>query len=835
MERANVFCRTVRGFRKFHNKAKVSLYGLKLFYAYALLVGLLTIGCSPYRTLRSGESLLVKNTVSGTDAANPIGLDGLIRQKQNTTILGSPLLVRAWSFGYNFFDSSAIDRKISRENYRYNRQLAKGFKTVNDSIKQLTRHEKRLFNLEKKKIEGNFFMKSFGEPPVVFDSLAMHETARQMKAYLFNTGYFDGLVLVEKKYLKSGKQVSVNYRVTEGRPYAIRRLNYFSGDSKMDSLLRIDTSARFIKSGDNYDRNRQDKERERIEYLFRNNGYHDFSRKYVVIENDTAPKKQGFIDTEVKVLTPPELGKHQRYKIGFVNHIMYDTAAVELPKEYFNTWRKVDYYSFNRQYSFRTLDAATRIYPGEWYSFDKVQKARNRLASLDIFKFVTVTLDSLGPKGYGLNFATTRLARYQVSQELGMIVSQGAPGPFVNLGFKMRNPFGGFEIFEINGRYSDEGQITAYSNGEVFRTTEFAINGSLSFPRIIPTGPKGYLLNDYQPRTRLILGYNDVNRPDYSRVISRFTMQYSLQPAPHILLGINPIDVSINFTRTLAPGFRSLLDSLVNQGNNLRTSFNNALVTEFTTFIQYNAPSVGLHRPSYFFRLNLEGGGLFGNFMSNQFYESKDSVGKLKVFRFARITGDFRYTKPLTRLTKFAFRFNFGAAIPLGRSADLNVLPYEKYLFSGGSNSIRAWAPRRLGPGSQVPTDRRADGTFGYRFEQPGELLLEWNFEYRQKITSLIETAIFCDAGNVWRWSSTQGRFGSDFAFNRFFKEIAVALGVGIRLDFDFLVLRGDVGIKTWDPAYPIDQRFRLNQLSWRRPLGLQGQSQFNIGIGYPF
>ncbi len=796
---------------------------------------LINQSCSPYRTLRPGQSLLVKNSVSGTQKVNPLNIEGLIRQKENTSILGSPLLVRAWSFGYNFFDSSRIDRKISRAEYNYRKRLSKGFKSVNDSIRQLTRYEKQLDALNKKKEQGNFFMRSFGEAPVVFDTVLMHETARQMKAYLFNTGYFDGAVKPEVRYVKGARQAQVNYSITEGKPYTIRKLKFISGDPKMDSLLAKDSLNRTFKVGDNYDRSRQDKERERVENLFRNNGYHDFSRKYVIVENDTAPKRLGFIDTEVKVLTPPELGSHRRYRIGFVNHLMYDTAKVELPNNYFNTWRRVDYYSFSKDYSFRTLDAATRIYPGEWYSFEKVQRARNRLSSLDIFKFVTVTLDSVPERGYGLNFQTTRLARYQVSQELGMIVSQGAPGPFINLGFKMRNPFGGFEIFEINGRYSDEGQISVYSNGEVFRTTEFALNGSISFPRIIPTGPRGYLLNDFSPRTRLIVGYNDVNRPDYSRVISRVSMQYSLQPAPNILLGINPIDVSINFTRSLASGFRALLDTLFNQGNNLRTSFDNSLVTEFSSFIQFTSPTSRINRPTYYFRLNMQAGGLFGNLMSNRFYERKDSVGKLKVFRFARITGDFRYTKPLTRISKLAFRFNFGAAVPLGRSADLDVLPYEKYLFSGGSNSIRAWAPRRLGPGSQVPTDRRDDGTFGYRFEQPGELLLEWNLEYRQKITGLIEGALFCDAGNVWRWSKTNDRPGANFDITRFYNEIAVALGIGLRLDFDFLVLRGDLGIKTWDPAYPLADRFRLNQISWHRPLGLQGQTQFNIGIGYPF
>ena len=162
------------------------------------------------------------------------------------------------------------------------------------------------------------------------------------------------------------------------------------------------------------------------------------------------------------------------------------------------------------------------------------------------------------------------------------------------------------------------------------------------------------------------------------------------------------------------------------------------------------------------------------------------------------------------------------------------VLPYEKYFFAGGSTSIRAWQPRRLGPGSFSP-DKNEDGTYDYRFEQPGEILFAAMFEYRRKLFGSFDGAVFVDVGNTWTFRQDLSRPGANFQMNRFYKELAVGTGIGVRMDFDFLVLRVDMGVKAYDPARPEGERYILDNLSFSRPLGEKGQRVFNIGIGYPF
>ena len=181
-------------------------------------------------------------------------------------------------------------------------------------------------------------------------------------------------------------------------------------------------------------------------------------------------------------------------------------------------------------------------------------------------------------------------------------------------------------------------------------------------------------------------------------------------------------------------------------------------------------------------------------------------------------------------------------------------MPYERFFFAGGSNSIRAWLPRRLGPGAAVPylsvpnnPALNANGQFVYRYEQPGNVLLEGSAELRGRLFHLladVNGAIFVDAGNVWTLSSNANQIGSVFQFNTFIPQIAVGTGVGLRLDFSFFLIRLDGGIKVWDPARvnlkprdgsQMDPRFILPEFSLRRLTRGPNPLVVNFGIGYPF
>ena len=159
-----------------------------------------------------------------------------------------------------------------------------------------------------------------------------------------------------------------------------------------------------------------------------------------------------------------------------------------------------------------------------------------------------------------------------------------------------------------------------------------------------------------------------------------------------------------------------------------------------------------------------------------------------------------------------------GAGIPYGNSNDM---PFEKSFYAGGSNGMRGWQFRELGPGTfNNPDD--------LNIERIGDIQLEFNLEYRFPIHSFIKGAIFTDIGNIWTMKENETFVGGQFKFDTFYKQLAVDAGIGLRFDFSFFLFRLDAAAPMVNPAYPEGQRWRISKLQF---------SDFilNFGIGYPF
>jgi outer membrane protein assembly factor BamA len=238
---------------------------------------------------------------------------------------------------------------------------------------------------------------------------------------------------------------------------------------------------------------------------------------------------------------------------------------------------------------------------------------------------------------------------------------------------------------------------------------------------------------------------------------------------------------------------------------------------------QYNSQRIGEMKNFFFFQGNLESSGLLLR-GSREFYNSpginddKYIVFGVPFSQFVRIDGDFRYFRFVGRSSSIAIRSFLGLGIPYGNST---VMPFVKSFFGGGANGIRAWIARSLGPGAyQNPTN--------VRFDQIGDIKLEWNFEYRAKIYKMFEGSAFIDAGNIWLRQKDIQRPLAEFESNRFYKEIAMGIGAGLRLNFDFFIIRLDLAYKMRDPSFPSNDRWVIQYQKLR-------QGNLNFGIGYPF
>ncbi len=504
----------------------------------------------------------------------------------------------------------------------------------------------------------------------------------------------------------------------------------------------------------------------------------------------------------------------------------------------------------------RILARQITVRPDQLYSLSRTQRTQRQLSSLDMFRFNTLSYRKVaeGPvpeaadssqqlvaggrptppaTGYLDAIITTSPSpRFSETTEAGGTYVAGLAGPFGNLRLKWRNPFGGAEVLELSGRAGLEGQLAQIgdsTNVAATYTVQYGATAALLVPQALAPFGLGRLLRNYQPRTRFALSTTYTSSTYYTRSNTELTFDYLWQTSAYQQYIFTPIDLGLVRTRNVSLFYERRLiylrDSL---GSPLYRSFQPIYEPSFSFTSLYNSNDLIQTRNAHYLRLFVELGGLSRGLYQNAGWFKKTD---LSVYNFAKFTADYRRYHKLSPTTYLAWRLNGGVAHALTTTPDQTenpyILPYDKYLFAGGSNSVRAWTARRLGTGSYAT--RFAGGARDYYTEQPGELLLEGSVEYRFPVYSFIKGALFTDFGNVWTLQSDVKRPGADFRFNSFYQQFAVGSGLGIRMDFTFLILRFDIATKVFDPTDPQPWLVRraLRQTT--------NQTVINVGLGYPF
>lgn len=802
----------------------------KTKYINFLIFLLFLSSCSLTKGLKDNEYLVYDVETTGIKQSNAEALKSLIVQKPNVRI---PLTdfspgVFIYNLGLITYDSTKLahrKKELEEEKglveqrlnaYPGDRKLEKKYIKINSNLE----------TLQKKLEYGNWFMRT-GNPKTIYDSSKTYESQKQMQSYLANQGFFDGSVTTDVK--KEKNKAYITYQVKENEPYLIDSVFISSPDEEIFTLLSTDHNS-LIKVGERYVQGKLSNERQRMEDLLKDNGYFTFSKSYIEynVYKDSINKSVGI---EQVISTPASSDHHKVYKIDSIRFIIGSPAEI-IPNERVNTsFNGIDYTLYRDRYSERIINSRIFLNKGGIYKRKDVLETQRQLANLDIFSFVNISFDTVG-NALKARITTRPNQKYQITNQFGASVTEQLPGPFFSHSLRNRNLFRGLEIFEFNFRAGLEGVASATTEGGVYRSRELNTSASIIFPQFLfPYNGKSLeKFGRYNPRTRALFGYNYVNRPEYIRDALNTILAYSWATTNlRHQFSVNILDANL-IRSSLDLAFKNRLEEFQDQGNNLINAFLPSYVSSVSgqMIINFNQYGLTQRNEASLLRIFAESGGTTFNLVNSSFIEDRS----LKYFQFLKFQSDYRKYLPLNNRSTIAYRLNLGLAKPYGISR--GVLPYEKYFFAGGSTSIRAWQPRRLGPGSFTP-EINEDGTFDYRFEQPGEILFEAMFEYRRRLFGYFDGAFFVDAGNTWTFSEDPSRKGTDFKANRFYKELAVGTGIGLRMDFDFLVLRLDMGIKAYDPARPEGERFILDNLSFQRPLGEKGQKVFNIGIGYPF
>jgi outer membrane protein insertion porin family len=809
------------------------------YFLFIVLLPVLLGGCLGTKHLKENEKLLYRQGIQAPRRIHTDELKDLYAQRPNRKILGLPIapLVAIYYSGYRRYDQEKLISRKQRKEKKFDEKLAKA--TKEKRIANLQFRKQKITDRFTDKIENGNTVMQWGEPISVFDSSMVTQTKERFSDYLFSKGYFTNKV--SSKVLSISKLVNVTYKIEPGRPYIIDSIFYNIPDTGIFSLVKKHEKGSFIKPGEQFDQNNFTKERERLDLLMKDHGYYDFSRQYIEYQTDTSyrrPERRVVVKLEIK--DPARRGYHKQFKIDTVNFITDAGVSVDGVQREQRPYRDIQYSYYTDQYNLKILSQRVFLKPGELYSRSKTLNTQRQLANVDAFKFVNINYDTTDGK-FTANIFTSPLSRYEWTNEAGVSVTQGFPGPFYNMTFKKRNVFKGMETFDLSGRFGFEGVASATDDQNFYKSTEAGINASFTFPQFIwPFRDRVRFRHaQYNPKTKFTAGYAFTDRPEYRRTAISLNGTYSWNNKRTRLFSITPVNLSVIDTSNLSDNFRKLLFDQRDLGNfSLLNSFRPSFVNSIIFSITWNLNNYGnLEGNSAFVRTQLESGGTIWNI----FDPAVITQYELEYFKYLRLSVDMRRINVLSKNTVLAYRFNSGLAYAYG---DNKSLPYEKFFFAGGSNSIRAWRPRRLGPGSFKPplsTDPENNGLFDYSIEKPADILMEASLEVRQKLFGFVNGAVFVDAGNVWTFEARKSEDGdsngnSKFAPATFLKEIAVGTGFGLRFDFAFLILRLDVGIKVWDPARDEGDRFVLNKLKFFGPFGTNREPViYNVGIGYPF
>ena len=709
-----------------------------------------------------------------------------------------------------------------------------------------------------------------GEPPVLLDSTKVEKSARIMETHLKKQGYFHIKVRpvytpgLYKRWLRWDKNAYyVTYHLYPGTATKINDLQLSIEDEGMKKYSEAIKKEIQVKPGDLFNVNSLDASRDRITQFLNNQGYFDFTKDYIVIKADSLNKKNKIdliynIKKSIVILNDETQNiDHRQYTIDQIYiHTDYNPLSLEQSKDDTIVFDGIKIHFHQKNYMKpRLLSHNLAIESGQLYNRDKIDLTYKRLGQLGLTQNIYVELNN---KNKTLNNGTyaldahvhlNPLPRQSVSVLPKVTNRSGYAGIFGNLVYRHRNVFGGAENLETKVMMGFEASQLLGSTGaggeniqDNFQLNTFEIGPqvSLSFPRLFPFS-FGISKKSSEPKSTIQATYNYQTRPDYERYLTQVSFDWSFVENPDKVSKVNIEWAEFSVIKIdKSPSFEAYIANFNDQF--LANSYQNHFIAASKIGMTINTQKSSFQKFNYYYNgLLIEGA---GNAMRGLYNilapNSKDEMGsyEIKEIRFAqyiKTDHDLRlYYSKDTRNT-IVLRSFVGCAIPL---KNLESIPFEKSYFVGGSNGIRAWQARTLGVGAFRDTINAIS------FNNIGDIKLEFNAEYRFKITKKFQPAFFVDAGNIWLFNQDLSRPDAEFKWDRFMSEIAIGAGAGLRLDFDYFIIRLDAGFPIRDPQKTIGERwawqpktkyeaFRQAYFGITESYKLKGI--LNFGIGFPF
>ena len=718
------------------------------------------------------------------------------------------------------------------------------------ALKQYVRQKEKpkLFSL---------FHNPFSKKPVVYDTLQAQLSCRDLLTAMQNQGFLHAGVTLQttihgqektdstaengsenetgtngkenqatnqpaNKSRKKAPKVDVTYLLHPGEPFRIGKVEYDIEDKNIQQIMQLDNPEnQKIKPGMRFTVDALDAERKRIANRLLDDGYFRFNKDFIQFSADTIAGQKDIAVTlnllKYKANSNAPETDHPRYEIRNISYQSNDSDRIHLRH--------------------RVLLNATALEEGKPYSTSALQRTYNNFARLQAVKYTNIRFsevvdDKIDSTSIGTSDSTmNRLldCHIQISTNKPSTISfqpegtntAGDLGAAASLTYTNRNLFRGSEQLSIQLRGAYEA-ITGLEGYQDQNYQEYSVEGKVVFPRFMAPFLSSSFRKRQTANSELSVSWDLQNRPEFHRRVFSTAWRYRwTEPRHHLAWRFDLLDLNYVYMPWISETFkRDYLDDVDNRNAILRYNYEDLFIMKMGFGLTY---SDGVDA----FRLNVESAGnLLSGFSKTLGFkinaQGQRTFLNIAYAQYAKF--DFDYT----RLIRFddrnalALHADLGVAYPYGNST---VLPFEKRYFSGGANSVRGWGVRELGPGGYKGNDGRIDF-----INQTGDMKLDLNAEYRTPLFWKFEGALFVDAGNIWTLRKYDEQPNGQFKLDKFYKQIAAAYGMGLRLNFDYFILRFDMGMKAINPAYESgDEHWAIIHPKLSRDFA------FHFAVGLPF
>lgn len=725
------------------------------------------------------------------------------------------------------FDQKSDSVKYLKSLIKYN-ELKKKYEVRTQHAPELKyqNHKKEVWTVAD-------FLRKIGQEPQILDTFLIDLSKKQYDIYLKNQGYFKSHVVTRIDTINKSR-VNIFYKIYSGDPLKIASISYNFPENQ--ELIDFFASQHLrLKVGKKIDISELENFRTKVANLYRNNGYYYFSSQLITYQIDTVGK---YNNAELIVNFKEDVNP-KVYQKWYINNIFifadYDPAmALENSKTYLNSIDTsiffsddfIDYYFLKKNQTViksKHILKELYLYPDSLYSISATQATYSHLSKYKIYKLTNIEFketDDTSKNYLDCDIKLSPTKKTDIIYEIEATNTSLNNGVAANLSYTHKNLFHGGEILDLKLELALQRLKTLDTTStSLFNTQEYSFNIKFTFPRLlIPFRSTKFIMQN-NPKTMISTKFGYQNRPEYNKIEALLSWNYYMQISESSNFIFTPLQFSSIRVLYINPEYLELIIDA-----NLFESYKDHFI--FGSKFTYTFSNQGKPGNNIFFQSNLSfaGNSLFA-IMKYSNADTIDGAYNFPLFntpfaQFVKTDFDFRYYINSLNQQQFVFRFFAGIGIPYGNS---NLMPFGEKYFSGGANSIRAWQARTLGPGEYNSP------TLIY-INQTADIKLETNIEYRFNIISILEGAVFIDAGNIWDIRSQNDDVQTVFFFNKFYKQFAVGTGIGLRLNASYFVFRTDLGLKIIDPSLtelhrviPFERSFNIKDFS------------LNIAIGYPF